>query len=145
MLRRLQRLSLPLLLVGWLVAGATPASAQKVPDGPPRTVHDDADFFSESAVKQANKDIARIKERHHKDVLIETVKQGPKDENYDAWARERARERGVDGLYIVLTEKPKKHLQVEVGNHTREKGLFTRADEQELTKLMLADLKGGKL
>ena len=112
MLRRLQPILFPLLLAGALLAGTSPAPAQKVPAGPPRTVHDDADLFSASAVKQANQEIARIKERHRKDILVETVKQGPKEGDYNEWARERFRERAVDGVYIVLTEKPKKHLMV---------------------------------
>ena len=68
-------------------------------------VHDDAGFFSADAVTKADAIIKDIKERHHKDLLIETFPTPPADKEeeakgddgkanpsfFAAWALQRAR------------------------------------------------------
>src|SRR5437773_6732 len=61
-----------------VLTGVTPAPGQptfKIPF----TVKDNAGLFSADAEAKANKEIAQIKERFHKDLLIETTKELPPD------------------------------------------------------------------
>lgn len=127
------------LLVGLLFAPAV--GAQAVRDERPRLVRDEIGLFSSAAIRQANEDVAHLKSKYHKDLLIETVKEGPKDAKFGRWAEERAEERRINGLYVVITEKPRRHLEVVVGNKTRQSGRFTQQDAKELSRLMLSRLK----
>ena len=70
MLRVARWVLIPALVAGWLTA-AGPAWAITP------QVKDDAGFFSPAAVKKANEVIRDIKDRLHKDVVIETFKTVP--------------------------------------------------------------------
>jgi hypothetical protein len=106
-------------------------------------------FFKAETVKEANEIIREIKHEHGEDLLIETFTEPPadrkeaieKDRNkgFEEWARERAKTVEVKGVYILITHKPA-HLQVEVGDKTKEK-VFTLENRDHLSKLMLERFK----
>ena len=98
-----------------------------------RTVQDDAGLFSKEAITKANSDIARIKSKHGKDFFVETLKEGPAT-GQGAWARNRAKNASINGVYLVFTSEPK-HFEVVVGNKTKEK-MFTQTDSDELVDLL---------
>jgi hypothetical protein len=102
-------------------------------------VRDEAKLFSEKAIEEANAIVAKIKEKHLKDLLIETMGEGPAAKEAAKWASERAKNAKVDGVYIVITKKPR-HFEVVVGNKTRESGLFTIADRDELARILKGNL-----
>jgi uncharacterized protein len=119
-------------------------------------VKDDAHFFSAGAVDKADQVIQEIKDRYHKDLLIETVKTAP-DERADKvkhmdrsererffadWARERARREGINGVYVLICKDPG-HVQVEVGNETKQKA-FTTEDRDQLRDLFVRAFKANE-
>jgi hypothetical protein len=104
MLRRTRWFCLGLILAGWLSATA-PALAQGKND-PPRTVNDEAGLFSKGAIRDANREIADIKNTYKKDLLIETREKGPPQDEYEAWAKEQAKRYRVEGVFIVITKEP---------------------------------------
>jgi uncharacterized protein len=101
-------------------------------------VDDDAKLFSQGAVDAANSVIAQIKEKHHKDLVIETRTDGPKDEPAK-WAAKRADTLGVDGVYIMISTNPK-HFEVYVGNKTLEKNYFNQDDRSKVKKILSGKL-----
>ncbi len=127
-----------LILAGGLCAAA-PANAQGNRNDPPRKVLDDAGLFSADARRKANDVIATIKTTYKKDLLVETLEKGPPQDEYARWAAERFREHRVEGVYVVITKQPR-HLQVEVGNHTLDKGTFTLEDRTKLRKIFESEL-----
>jgi hypothetical protein len=106
---------------------------------PARAVKDEAKLFSEKAIEEANSIIAKIKEKHHKDLLIETMDEGPAAKEAAKWASERYNNAKVDGVYMVITKKPH-HFEIVVGKKTRESGLFTTADRDELVSILKGNL-----
>jgi hypothetical protein len=131
---------IPTLLVGLL---ATTALAAIVAE-----VRDEAGFFSADAVRRANEVIDDIHRDFKKDLLIETFKTVPADKAdefkkldkgahakfYNDWAIQRARTAKVNGVYVLIVKDPG-HLQVEVGNETREKA-FTIENRNKLAEIM---------
>jgi uncharacterized membrane protein YgcG len=137
---------LPALLIAplLLLAGASHALAAS------SGVRDEARFFSPDAVDQANQIIQQIDERHGKDLLIETFPQIPsdmksqfdqqgKDQFFEQWGLTRAQSQGVNGVYVLICRSPG-HVQVEVGNKTRQR-LFTIADRNRGRDILLAAFK----
>src|SRR5262245_49847969 len=100
-----------------------------------RHVEDNAKLFSKDAVENANKIIAKIKDKHKKDLLIETVADGPEKEKLAGWAKDRFNNAGVDGVYVVLVKKPK-GFAIDVGDQTVSQGYFLRSDIRELENLL---------
>jgi uncharacterized protein len=109
-------------------------------------VRDDAHFFSDEARKAADRKLRDIYRAYGKDLLIETFAEIPadreeafkkegKEEFFANWARERAREEVVNGVYVLICKKPG-HIQVEVGMHTRQKA-FTLSNRDKFLRLML--------
>jgi hypothetical protein len=125
------------LLVMILVLG--PVAAQDKRYG----IRDEAELFSKDAVKKADEDLARIHEQYKKDVFIETLREGPK-ENFIDWARARARNHSFSGVYVVITLNPHK-LEVLVDKQTREKKLFSDKNAQEMADIMLGQLRAKKI
>jgi uncharacterized membrane protein YgcG len=137
-------------LLGWLVAVA-PVSAAVPP-----VIKDDAKFFSDKARTEADAKIKEIYRDFHKDLFIETLPSVPPDKAKDVnlkdrsarerffeeWARERFRNAGVNGIYVLICKDPP-HIQVEVGNETREKA-FTVKDRDELAKILLSRFREKK-
>jgi uncharacterized protein len=129
-------LAFPIVLTTSLAASAAPQ------------VKDDAGFFSESAIRKANEGIREIERRFHKDLLIETFLTPPDDEAnkvrqmdkaererfFNEWALRRARDEGVNGIYVLICKAPA-HLEVEVGNKTRQQA-FTMANRDHLRDLL---------
>jgi uncharacterized membrane protein YgcG len=131
------------ILIG-LVALVVPVqTARAMPD--PR-VRDDAGFFSEGAIRQANEMIANIKKDHGKDFYVEThasippelrrqFEQQGKDRFFSEWLSRRAREEQVDGIIVLITREPG-HLQVGTGKAT-ESQPFIQADRDMLRDTLL--------
>ena len=132
MLHSLCRIGLTAALFGLLFVPSV-ALAQ---DKRVRHVQDDANLFSKEAIGQANAVVAKIKEKHKKDLFIETVAEGP-EKDFPGWARSRFNNAAVDGVYVVLTKKPKR-LQIDVGDATLRNGYFTRQDIKELETIVKA-------
>lgn len=116
-------------------------------------VKDNAGMFSSNAVMEADATIAQIKSKFKDDLLIETFSEVPvqlranltdanRNQVYQEWARGRARENQVDGVYVLLTKNPGR-LQVEVGNNTAQRE-FTTADRDALTRRMLEGLRANQ-
>lgn len=136
-----------LILIGASVALLlSAASAPAAPLG----VRDEAHFFSADAIRQADQTIQQINQRHQEDLLIETLPSVPQDKQdqlqqlgkakfFEQWANDRARQQGVNGVYVLITRDPT-HLQAAVGNHTRQR-VFTLQDRDELSKQLIAAFK----
>jgi uncharacterized membrane protein YgcG len=114
-------------------------------------VRDEAGFFTSETVAQANQIIKELKQRYRKDVLVETVHvpEGQRQEasSPDAhvkgrffadWAARRAREEGVNGIYVLITREPG-HVEVAVGNHTR--AVFSDEQRHRLAQILLNRFK----
>ncbi|MSR30615.1 MAG: TPM domain-containing protein [Gemmataceae bacterium] len=113
-----------------------------------RAVQDQAGFFSANAVSEANRRIADIERKFKKDLVVETfaepAKEFFKDVNhadkgamnkaYQNWARQRATELKVNGIFVVITKKPG-HVQVAIGNSTS-LGAFNQTKRDELSHLI---------
>ena len=145
-----------LFLAGWFGGGAALAQPSKTP----RTVQDDLGMFSADAKTKANAEIARIKQTHHKDLMVETAHAPapPKgldvddkaavNKFIDKWADDKFKNEQIDGVFVVFVEKDKlKKIRVRVGPKTAEKGLFTKADAEDLLqkiqeKMKLSDKDG---
>src|SRR5262249_25190596 len=91
-----------------------------------------------------------IKKDSGRDLLIETVESVPADELervqkdreararfFDRWARERAGEAGVNGLYVLICRKPGR-VEVSVGTETG-KHDFLESDASRLRLRMAKD------
>jgi TLP18.3/Psb32/MOLO-1 phosphatase superfamily protein len=140
-----------IVLAGWL-ASAAPVSASAVAP----VIKDDGKFFSDDARAKADEQIRKIYHDFGKDLLIETFATVPADKAKDVnlkdkdarerffeeWARERARDAEVNGIYILICKEPA-HLQVEVGNETQKKA-FTLSDREELVRGLAKKLRDHK-
>jgi TLP18.3/Psb32/MOLO-1 phosphatase superfamily protein len=141
MLNCLFRIGLTAVLFGLLFVPGV-SLAQK--EGRPRHVHDEAKLFSKDAVTQANKTIDKIKKSHGKDLFIETVESGEKNkDDRTKWAKGRFNEFGVDGIYVVVSKSPS-FYRYYIGDNTREKGYFKKADIETLEKTLSQITKEGK-
>jgi hypothetical protein len=106
-------------------------------------ISDNGAYFSESAKRKAAEVISDIHKRWGKEVVVETFARKPDDEpNMAEWAKRRARERRVDGVYILACREPH-GLQVDAGEKTREKA-FTLADTEKLYHLLRSDFGKNK-
>ncbi len=128
------KVGLTALLVGaLLLTGNAQAQDKRV-----RHVQDDAGLFSQEAKDQANRTIAQLFDKHHKELIIETVKSSPamdKDAQTQ-WAKERFNNLKADGVYVVFSKDPK-FFRIRVGNVTL-KEHFTPANIKALEKVILA-------
>lgn len=116
-------------------------------------VVDNGAFFSEQAKSDAAKVIAETERTLHKDIAIETFKEIPADLKagvnlqdkaalgrvYEQWAMRQAKQKGVNGVYMLLVKEPS-HLHAVVGNETQRQA-FTLKDRDALLNLMLAKLR----
>ncbi len=138
----------PVVLAAGLLSANLAAAAAVAPK-----VHDEAKFFSEDAIRQADRKILDIHREYKKDLLIETVPEVPKDLQkrftdegkerfFQDWARDRARNADVNGVYVLICKSPG-HVQVEVGNETRRKA-FTSENRDRLIRILLDNFKQKK-
>jgi uncharacterized membrane protein YgcG len=117
--RRLLR-TVPIQAAAWaLLAGAVLAVAPEV--------RDQGKFFSPEALKKADEQIREIYRKYGQDVLVETYGTVPgedveklkamdnkaRGEYFAKWAKERAKERVVNGVYVLVTREPR-YLYAEV-------------------------------
>jgi uncharacterized protein len=133
----------PALLAGCLInTGAVFASAPQVKD--------DGKFFKADAIQKANDIIKEIERGHQKDLIIETMEKGPagseakpkgseRDQLFNEWARKRAKELGVKGIYIAISRTPS-HIQIEVGQETLKRA-FTARDRTSLRELLIGKFR----
>lgn len=117
------------------------------------TIKDEAKLFSEDARDKANQKLRQIYRDYHKDLLIETFPEVPKDLQKDLadkgkdkffadWALHKAREADVNGVYVLICKHPG-HVQVEVGNETRKKA-FTLDNRSKLIKTLVENFRDKK-
>jgi hypothetical protein len=147
MLRTWRWLLLTGVLVGWLgLAG--PAAAVFPPP-----IKDEAKFFSAEAVEKANKKIREIYSTYKKDVVIETYAAIPADlekkfkdkgkaEFFKEWAQTRAKDLGLNGVYILICKNPQ-YLYTEMDAGTLKKA-FTGKDAEKLRKTILTAFRDKK-
>src|SRR5262249_35402721 len=141
MFHGLRWLLAPAVLVAWLSAAGTVSAAP---------INDNAGFFSPKAVENAEAEIAALHRKYDKELKIETFAEIPaerkKDYNadekakfFDKWARQRATELKVDGIYILICKSPS-YLEVEVGNKTEKAG-FSPAERKKLRDKLVERFK----
>ncbi|HXE52068.1 MAG TPA: TPM domain-containing protein [Tepidisphaeraceae bacterium] len=146
-MHRIQLLLIVLLSPLMLLLGSSRAVAAS------NGVRDEAHFFSARAISEAEQTIRQIEQRHHKDVLVETLPEVPsdlrdqfqqegRDQFFQKWTNQRATSNGVNGVYILITKKPG-HLQVWVGNETQQR-LFTSSDREELDRQLAGDFRASR-
>src|SRR6266478_2114066 len=148
---------IPAVLVGWLAAPQFAGAQAKVRrPRPTRTVQDDGQFFSEKAREKANEEIAVIKKKFDKDLLIETFAKAPeniskidlknskeKEEFFRKWALDRARNADIRGVYVLICKDPPYVKTIE-GDNERASGAFTAENGRELGKILVDKLKAKK-
>ena len=115
----------------------------------PPEVRDDASFFSPTAVAEANGLIRQLKQRHGKDLQVETFPEVPanlkdqfqknKNKTFADWAVDQSKKVKVDGVYILICKNPG-HLEVLVGDATLKKA-FPAKDRDALRDLLLKHFK----
>jgi uncharacterized membrane protein YgcG len=146
----------PAIMVGWLSFSGTASAQANKRSGPARTVEDDGGFFSEKAKQKANEEIAQIKRKFDKDLLIETFSKAPesiskvnlkdpkeKDEFFLKWAKDRASNADVRGVYVLICKQPS-YVRVIEGRRERDSGAFTNDNAKELAKILIGKLKEKK-
>jgi uncharacterized protein len=140
------RLLVALILAG-LLAAAAPAAAV-----PPR-VNDEAKFFSDEAIDNANRVISQIDRQYHRGLLIETVAAVPQDlqaqldesgkeKFFEKWAAERVEKAELKGIYVLICKNPS-HIQVAIDKATRQKA-FTHDDRSQMLRKVLPLMKEKK-
>jgi uncharacterized membrane protein YgcG len=111
-------------------------------------VLDGARFFSPKAVAEAERVIDGMSRTYGKQLRIETVPEAPADLKgqmagdratrtrlFDGWARQRARDLRVNGIFVLVCKDPA-HLQVVVGDDTTRRA-FTVANRDKLAQMLL--------
>ncbi|MGB7161044.1 MAG: TPM domain-containing protein, partial [Tepidisphaeraceae bacterium] len=109
-------------------------------------VRDNAGFFSEDAVRQANFDLREIKRQYGKDLLVETYPTVPAsvqpqldqqgaDAFFQQWARQRGQAAKTDGVVVLITKDPS-HLQVTPGDKTKARA-FTLDDRDRMRDVLV--------
>ena len=140
----LRSLLLATFAAGLLLAPATAARAD---------VRDDAGYFSKPTIEKANEIIGEIRKDTSKDVVMETFTAAPakwKDaltgpngkKALEDWAAERAKERKVNGVYILMCKDPR-GSRSKRASETRKKA-FTLADADKLFTVFRDQFKDGK-
>jgi hypothetical protein len=113
--------SMPFLavVVALAVCLGRPATALAVYPPP---IKDDGKFFSKEAIEKANKKIRELYQKYKKDIIIETINTLTEEQEkklktesakkfFGQLADARAKELGLNGLYIVITKKPRDFTQ----------------------------------
>jgi uncharacterized membrane protein YgcG len=113
-------------------------------------MQDAAGFFSQETIAVAEQQIATIHQDFGKDLRVETYASLPPDradqyapekrtEFFATWAYQRAKALGVDGVIVLICKDPA-FLQVEVGDHTKQRA-FTLANRDHLRDLLITAFK----
>ncbi len=144
---------IPVLAALWLLP-AGPAAGQK--NIPAFKVIDNAGIFSSKAEQKADEEIAQIKRRTGKDLLIETFRSAEDAPSalvkksdlknkegrvrfFKEWALERANTSRVNGIYLLICMKPR-YVESVVGEQTRKRGAFTPENAATLRKKIQAHM-----
>lgn len=115
-------------------------------------IRDEAGLFRVDAIAQAERQIDDLRRTYDRRVFVDTVKSVPPHERkwfrflwtrqanrlLEEQARKRARESGVDGIYIVICNDPK---DVHVVVQPAEDPAFTRHDAEELRRTLVRRLQ----
>lgn len=110
------------------------------------SIADGGAFFSPEALSEANDIVNTIRTLHDRDVRVETYRDVPShlkddlardglEKFYDDWLNRRARQLGVQGVFVLVTRSPGR-VQVGVDRSTQRKA-FT-ADDREVLRDSLA-------
>jgi len=105
-------------------------------------VHDNAGIFSADAVRRADDAIGQLRERHRRDLMIETDSQVPDEQQaaldregkarfFAGWAAARAKSNGVNGVLVLICMRPG-HVEIVEAGEGSEKA-FTPKDRDELS------------
>ena len=124
------KIGLAVVLCGLSLPPATCGQDEK-----PRQVKDEAKLFSATAIDEANAIIAKVRDKHRKDLMIETMEKGPVAKEAGKWAANRAVDQRVDGIYVVITKEPR-HFEVVVSKKTQESGFFLAADRDKMVAIL---------
>lgn len=133
------------LLACWLVPAA-PAAADIV--GSP--VEDEAGMFKPDIVKQVIVRLQDLAKQYKHDVIFETIKSVPADQvdklktiedklqYFQNWSAERVKARKLNGIYIIICNKPPFHY-IDIGRKTID--VFPLSHIQNLNAIMLEGFK----
>jgi uncharacterized membrane protein YgcG len=116
----------------------------------PPPVKDDGKFFKAATLEAANKKIRELYEKYRKDVVVETLasltpeqekkmNDEGKDKFFPKLALDRARELGVNGIYVIIVMKPQ-YLWIHMDPATAKKA-FTNGDRGRMRTQMFAKFK----
>ncbi len=136
------------LVLGGLASASVPARA--VEHGP--GVKDGSSLFKATTLSWAEQRIAEIRRKYNLDLFVETVPAAPDADRarvqkmnardaaryFDDWARERARDAGVEGIYILVCGSPK-YIDVAVSAPLPDE-LFTAADRTRVRSLFIKEI-----
>jgi uncharacterized membrane protein YgcG len=139
--------AIPLTLASSLFAGAALAVAPEI--------RDQGKFFSAEAVRKADEQIREIYRKHGLDLLIETYQTVPseqaeklkgmdaaaKQKFFTHWSEARAKERVVNGLYVLIQREPRYLIVGRVGRGL--KG-FSAEIRGEVEQAMRNELREGR-
>jgi hypothetical protein len=117
-------------------------------------VKDGAGFFTPDALTKANRQLAEIQKKYHKDLLIETLAGVPSDKTdavqkmdksarnrfFQTWANERAKQARVEGIYVLITKQPG-HIQVEVGKNEQKRLFRVPEDRDQLRNILVRNFE----
>lgn len=112
-------------------------------------ISDQAGFFSTEAVTKANQDIRDIEKKSGHEILIEThaavpsakvdavanMDQKQRDQFYQNWVQERAKETKANGTVILITKEPG-HIEVWSSRKLRDVG-FNQTDHKRIKDAMV--------
>lgn len=119
------------------------ANARGASDG----VVDDAHIFSQDAISRADQIARQIEDMHKRQVLVQTFSAIPddlqsklqadgKERFFGEWTRQLSQEKHLNGILILICMNPG-HVQVEVGNETRQ--IFH--DDRAVSQILLSAFK----
>src|SRR5262245_5155181 len=142
------------VLLATAVVLARPGAAAAVYPPP---VKDEAKYFSDAALDKANKKVRELYGKYKKDVVVETFAAVPADmkkkleeleekkkdkgraEFFDDWAKDRARQLGLNGVYVLVCKEPT-FLYIHMDDDTRKKA-FTVKDRDRLRKKLIEQFR----
>lgn len=133
------------LAVAWMGLAARPAHAVYPP-----AIKDEGKFFTAKGLEKANQKIRDIYEKYRKDVVVETIDALGADQDkafkeeggkkfFPKYALKRIKDLGVNGVYIVISKKPR-YLQIEMDTNTR-KTAFSNSDRDKAYKAFVEQFK----
>ena len=117
------------------------------------SLYDGGSFFSPEVLSEANNIIHAIRTVHDRGVRVETYADVPshlKDDLardgverfYDEWLNRRARQLGVEGVFVLVTRSPGR-VQVGVDRVTQRKA-FTADDRDVLREIFAVAFRDGR-